>query len=415
MILPFFLFLVLAVLSTEAIDPALSTSDMNESVPGGSPQAIDAAGSKELHSAVLLVIDGLGSSYIYPDQSSYSLSGDPVTGAVLFNLSRPGARVQDVRAPVPVTAIGHSVLVTGENAADEETVGSPGRTVFDAARNSSVLCLALLQRGDFIQMLLEQDGALYFDDNSLDAEPVLAARAGLPAEVRAILDKWQEAFERYGGSTYARYDRWGLDAARDMVDRIDRPFLMIVNLGGIDSSGHNRGEDGYLYTVSALDPGIGALMDTCTRRGVVLIVTSDHGMAFSGSKGGHATGDYAGSLESRRIPLYIYGPGIEDLIVGGVWSQADIAPTLLDLMGISEGLSSADGRLIPVERGFESVITNSSDALSYGTGDMDMNGSSGPSGSGSLSPINKAVLGGILISLINLFGIVTIVAIWKKG
>lgn len=412
MIHPFFLFLVLATLSAGAIEPSISAID---------PQATDGLRPSGLHSAVLLVIDGLGSSYIYPDQAGYTLSGDLVPDVVLFNLSRPGVRVQDVRAPVPVTAIGHSVLVTGYSGADEETVGSPGRTIFDVARNSDVLCIALLQRGDFIQMLLEQDGALYFDDNSLDGKPVLATRAGLPVRVRAMLDRWREAFKLYGGSTYARYDRWGLDAATDIVNSIDNPFLLIVNLGGIDSSGHNRGEDGYLYTVSALDPGIGALMDACEQREVILVVTADHGMVFSDSKGGHASGDYAKSLESRRIPLYIYGPRIEDLIVGGVWSQADIAPTLTELMGLEENVSFADGRQIPLpdSTDLDVILSGITKSAAIDDGTSRKQSGSGTS-AGSADPggryvVSKAILGGILIVLINLLGIVGIMAIWKKG
>ena len=50
--------------------------------------------------AVLLVVDGLGASYVYPEHRAYALDGSPLEGAVLFNLTGGGARALDVRVPM---------------------------------------------------------------------------------------------------------------------------------------------------------------------------------------------------------------------------------------------------------------------------------------------------------------------------
>ncbi|ABK14772.1 MAG: alkaline phosphatase family protein [Methanothrix sp.] len=319
------------------ISPAICASD------GISP---DGVGSPK--GAVLLIVDGLGSSYIYPEHIPYSVEGRPLKQAVLFNIS-DGARVLDIRAPVPSTVPGHSTIVTGCSSADEILVGMDNATIFDAARKRGYICLAVLQRGDFMSMLLKQDGVLYFENNSLSAEPIMGSRSDLPEDARRILEEWMHAY-RFYSSSYPRYNRWGLDAATDIVRRLDLPFLLIVNLGGIDSAGHYRGFDEYIRAVRALDVGLGELVRTCRERDVLLIVTADHGMSFKGSRGGHAGENYSDRLESLRIPLIAIGPGVDDVIVGGKWSQADIAPTLLALLGIEGDLPMSDGRSLPIRK-----------------------------------------------------------------
>jgi len=79
-------------------------------------------------------------------------------------------------------------------------------------------------------------------------------------------------------------------------------------------------------------------------------------MAFSAGGGGHATGLYPDRLESRRIPACFFGPGIDDLILGGVWSQADIAPTILDLLNFSSHLSLADGVVMPLADRYQLLV-----------------------------------------------------------
>ncbi|NYT03017.1 MAG: hypothetical protein GKC10_09730, partial [Methanosarcinales archaeon] len=303
--------------------------------------------------AVVLIVDGLGSSYVYPEHRAYTLDGRGLEGTTLYNLTGDGARVQDIRAPAPVTGEGHSVLVTGFSRADEQTVGLPGATIFDLARSGGYLCLAILQRGDSMEMLLEQDGVLYFDDNSIPGQgPVLGSRSGLPEDVRSLLQEYRDAFSNYQSpdrsTACAEYDRWGLEAAADLVRHLDRPFLLLVNVGAVDSGGHQGGWDDYHKIVAALDRPLGNLRAACQEKDVLLVVTADHGMAFSGGRGGHATGRYPERLESRRIPASFSGPGVDDLILGGVWSQADVAPTVLGLLGLPANLTLADGVAMPL-------------------------------------------------------------------
>ncbi len=329
-----------------------------------------AAGGEHHHGAVILVLDGLGASYVYPEHSAYALDGSPLGRAVLFNLTGSGARAIDVRVPVPETGQSHSVLVTGSSQADPESLGP---TIFDAAREGGYLCLAVLQRGDSLEMLKKQDAVLYLGDNSIHgAEPVPGFRGNMSDDLCRLLQAWRDRFAWYtsvsGTFGYSEYNRWGIDAAADLVEHLEgRPFLLFVNVGAADSSAHNLGPEEYLKVAQALDAPIGNLSETCRKNGVLLVVTADHGMVFPGKtgKGGHASPKYAERLESVRVPLVFFGPGVEELNLGGRWSQVDIAPTVMSLLGISRNVTW-EGKSMPVKKSYElRVVGASGDVMLY--------------------------------------------------
>ena len=419
--------------------------------------AYGAAAEDAPHGAVILVVDGMGSSYVYPEHSDYALDGSPLGKAVLFNLTGSGARAIDVRVPVPETSKSHSVLVTGSSQAEPDLLGP---TVFDAARESGYLCLAVLERGDSLQMLMEQDVVLYLDDNSIHgAEPVPGFRGDAPEDLRRRLQlqEWRDRFAWYtsaiGTAGYSEYNRWGLDVAADLVDHLKgRQFLMLVNVGAVDSAGHDLGADGYLKVIEALDAPLGNLTETCRRNGVLLVITADHGMAFPGKKGkgGHASPKYAERLESLRVPLVFFGPGIEELNLGGRWSEVDIAPTVMSLLGISRN-ATWEGCLMPIKESCSLRLVGApGDVALYRSGVLTANSSEGPehnfeglsrglytvkadgkslevlvngdqlidlseTGSGQVPADTRTVLGIIAIVAINLIGIVLIIRILKKG
>jgi len=315
--------------------------------------------------AVLLVVDGMGSSYVYPELRARSIDdGSPIESAHLFNLTGKGARVLNVTVPVPETGASHSVLVTGCSWADPAIIGTPGATIFDVTRASGFFNLAILQRGDSIGMVLEQDGIIFFDDNSLwGAVPLFGSRADLPSDLTDLLQSWRSRFPEYnqvrGVPGYVDYNAWGLDAAADVISAMgSRPFLLMVNVGAVDSAGHNLGPKGYVETISGLDAPLGRLVEACEAHGVVLLITADHGMSFSTGqgKGGHSSSKYSSQTESLLVPAVFVGPGVDDLVLAGNWSEMDLAPTLLDLLGLSPDLPLSEGRVIPVAKCFDLTV-----------------------------------------------------------
>ena len=402
--------------------------------------------------AVILVVDGLGASYVYPEHRAYALDGSPIVGAVLFNLTGGGARAVDVRVPVPETTKSHSVLITGDSGTDPDHL-SP--TIFDAAREGGYLCLAVLERGDSMSMLQEMDGVLYLGDNSLHgAQPIPGFRAGAPPGLSALFQEWRDRFAGYTGPPglpgYAGYNAWALDAAADIVQNLSgQRFLLLVNVGAVDSAGQNLGADGYRQTVQALDVPLGRLAQACRKNNVLLAVTADHGMCFPSTegKGGHSAEKYAARQESLRIPLVFLGPGVEELNLGGRWSEADIAPTVLDILNISSNFT-AEGKSLPIREGNDLRVTGAPAGVELWRGEEQLaNGSAGEcrfrglprglyslkaggkewqvlvngdatmdlAGKAAMPGGSKKILGVILILAINLAGIAIIVRIWRKG
>ena len=94
-----------------------------------------------------------------------------------------------------------------------------------------------------MELLLKQDGVLYFDDNSISGPgPSMGARGSLPEDLRQDLLAWQGKFWHYylnqGQIAYADYNRWAIDAAADLVPQLwPRPFILFINVGGVDSAG----------------------------------------------------------------------------------------------------------------------------------------------------------------------------------
>jgi hypothetical protein len=403
--------------------------------------------------AVIVVIDGLGASYVYPEHSAYALDGSPLPGAVLFNLTGGVARAVDVRVPVPETTKSHSVLITSNSRVDPE---APGQTIFDMARQKGFLCLGVLERGDAMPVLQELDAVLYLGDNSLrGAEPIPGFRDNVPPGIRHLFQDWRDRFAGYtseaGLPGYAGYNAWGLDAAADIVEHLPgQPFIMLVNVGAADSAGHNLGADGYLQTVQALDAPLGALAETCRKNNVLLVITADHGMVFPSTKGkgGHSKDLYAARPEAVRVPLVILGPGVEDLNLGGRWSEMDIAPTVLNILNISPDLTR-EGRSMPLRESYNLRVTGAPASVELWRGEERLaNGSASgdysfrglPRGlyalkaggetlqvlvngdqivdlAGKTAPMSgsmKKILGVVLILVINLVGILIIIRIIRK-
>jgi 2,3-bisphosphoglycerate-independent phosphoglycerate mutase len=403
--------------------------------------------------AVILVIDGLGASYIYPEHNAYSLDGSPLGKAILFNLTGGGARAVDVRVPVPETTKSHSVLVTGSSDADPDSLS---QTVFDVARKNGYFSLAVLERGDSLPVLQEQDAVLYLGNNALHgAEPIPGFRENVPPGLRSLFQEWRDKFAEYSSPAglpgYIGYNRWGIDAATDIVEHLPGcNFLMLVNVGAVDSAGQNLGLEGYLRTVEALDAPIGRLAEACRKNNILLVVTADHGMSFPSTKakGGHSAEKYMNRSESLRVPLVFFGPGVEELNLGGHWSETDIAPTVIRLLNISIN-QSWEGKTLPIQDSYDLLVVGApggvslwerDELLANATGDHEYNFrglarglytiKSGErslevlmnqdqrldlAGKAALPSDTKKIMGVILILVINLVGILVIIRIIRKG
>jgi len=326
------------------------------------------------HSAVVLVVEGMGSCYVYPDQRAQALDGTFLGQACLFNLTSGGARISDLKVPVPISGCSQSVLFTGCSWADPDMFDPPGISLFDLARESGLLCVAIFQGDCFMHgtmpIVLEQDAVLLFDDPSLQGgTTVVGARDGAPPRLISALQEWRDLFPLYtsgaGVERYAGSNAWALDTASDMIEVFasqlgSQPFLLTLNLGASDLAGRDLGYDGYLVTIAALDAPLGRLIQVCEENDVLLLVTSDHGIVFSSECGrGESASVESASVESYSkmerlcVPAVFFGPGVDDIIVAGTWSQADLAPTIADLLDLNGALSLTEGASIPIAEHYD--------------------------------------------------------------
>lgn len=318
--------------------------------------------------AVLLIVDGLSAPFVYPELAPQALDGTFLERALVENIPDPGrdsTRVLEVRAPQTFTEGGHSVLVTGNPKADSELVSFRDATIFDAAHKNGYLCLAVMEKGDSWSICAEQDAILRDRNNSIKKMEIsleryehLPQNVNVPKGLLKLLEDAAVQAPEYTASKetrhrYAGYNRWGIETACKVVEYMakncpDQKYLLTVNVGAVDMSGHYRKNYGYIDCIESLDAVLPPLYELCRDHGIAFILTSDHGMAFPSddTKGGHQSEKYAVSDEAQLVPFIVHAPGVKNGPLPGEYGQEDIALTLLALLDIPERPRFADGEEI---------------------------------------------------------------------
>ena len=320
----------------------------------------------DYNGCVLLIIDGLGSSYCYPEFTPHALDNSTLEKADCTNflaIAGGGMRVIDVRAPVTSTHPGHSVIVTGCADAKPPAVACR-RTIFDVAHENGYFCVGVMENGDFEEMCAELDIILHVKKNSItnpeiaiDAHPY--GNEDLSNDINDLMTEWSNITEYLGDKDgverYVAYNRWAIDVSDAITRNLcesHAPFVMIINVGAVDSAGHHLGASGYPLVIEGTDDAVSGLYQRCAGNDLLFVLTADHGMGFAtngAAHGGHASDKYAKYPESQRIPLVFSGCGIAEGTIATA-GQEDIAPTLLCQMGLPTSDTLCDGNALPVGR-----------------------------------------------------------------
>jgi 2,3-bisphosphoglycerate-independent phosphoglycerate mutase len=108
-----------------------------------------------------------------------------------------------------------------------------------------------------------------------------------------------------------------------------RADVYIVNYANCDMVGHTGVLEAAIHAVEAVDGGVGRVLAAIARCGGVALLTADHGnaermLADDGTPFTAHTTD--------EVPLIAIAEGVDGVRVGG--KLADVAPTLLDLIGL---------------------------------------------------------------------------------
>jgi hypothetical protein len=314
-------------------------------------------GSVAEKSAVLVLVDGMGLSYVYPEHSPACVDGSPLSGIRTGFVANATARYE-LWVPVPETECGNAVIATGYSGATQEAFSFYGATIYDVLRAEGYLSMAIMETGDNFNMRGEPDVVVHEGNNSIynpDVRMVINSES-VPSDVRDLLMADPPPRQKAGtdhATVYRLYDNWPLDKATELVSYMgDRypgqKYLLVISVGGTDMAAHERGFASYRQAIEDIDAGMASLADACKASGTVMVITADHGMGFKSpaSKGSHASGEASLINESRLAPLLVFSDvsGIKT----GTFGQECLAPTLLSLMECPDTMSIADGEPIPV-------------------------------------------------------------------
>jgi 2,3-bisphosphoglycerate-independent phosphoglycerate mutase len=120
-----------------------------------------------------------------------------------------------------------------------------------------------------------------------------------------------------------------------LVEAIDRGRfdVIVVNFANTDMVGHTGDIAAAVKAVEAVDRCLGRLAEAVTRAGGSLLITADHGNAEMMRD--PVTGQPHTAHTLNPVPLLLVNPpaGVTGLSDGRL---ADIAPTLLQLLGIGQ-------------------------------------------------------------------------------
>lgn len=136
----------------------------------------------------------------------------------------------------------------------------------------------------------------------------------------------------------ATYDLQPEMSAREvtdkLVDAIDSGVydLIVVNYANTDMVGHTGDMNAAIKAVETVDTCLGRLQEAVLRAGGVMLVTADHGNAEMMAD--PASGQAHTAHTMNRVPVILVGA--EDIRSIKSGRLADLAPTLLELMGIRQ-------------------------------------------------------------------------------
>ncbi len=127
------------------------------------------------------------------------------------------------------------------------------------------------------------------------------------------------------------------EIAAEMVDRINKDMydVIISNLCNGDMVGHTGNLDATIEACEILDEHVGKIVNAAYARGGTVLITADHGNAEELIN--NQTGEVDTEHSIYPVPLLIIGRQFANkptMLPTGI--LADIAPTLLSIMGISK-------------------------------------------------------------------------------
>jgi 2,3-bisphosphoglycerate-independent phosphoglycerate mutase len=110
--------------------------------------------------------------------------------------------------------------------------------------------------------------------------------------------------------------------------------LVIMNYANADMVGHTGVLEAAIKAVEAVDIGVGRVVETTLAMGGGLLITADHGNAEQLID--YETGKPFTAHTTYPVPLYLVVPQLAQVRLRNDGILADVAPTILDILGIAQ-------------------------------------------------------------------------------
>jgi 2,3-bisphosphoglycerate-independent phosphoglycerate mutase len=123
--------------------------------------------------------------------------------------------------------------------------------------------------------------------------------------------------------------------------------LLIVNWANVDVIGHSEDREAIKTAVSTVDAQLGRALEAAREMGVAAIVTADHGTV---EKWYYADGSIDTGHTDSPVPFVLVAPHLPGVGVRAEGTLVDVAPTVLDLMGIEKPREMVGRSLLTGER-----------------------------------------------------------------
>jgi 2,3-bisphosphoglycerate-independent phosphoglycerate mutase len=153
--------------------------------------------------------------------------------------------------------------------------------------------------------------------------------APFPGERRELLPSPREV------ATYDQKPEMSALAVRDRLleeIRDHRPDLIVANFANLDMVGHTGVMAAAVRAVETVDRCVGAVVEALREQGYAALITADHGNAEE--MFAPASGQAHTAHTLNRVPLLLVDDAAPGAGLRGDGILADVAPTLLDLMGL---------------------------------------------------------------------------------
>ena len=124
------------------------------------------------------------------------------------------------------------------------------------------------------------------------------------------------------------------DAVLRRIAAPDCESLIVVNFANPDMVGHTGSLSAAIKACEVTDACVQKIINATLARGGHLVITADHGNAEQMKN--PATGEPQTAHTNFTVPLYIVSSALQSAKLRGDGRLADIAPTLLQLLGIAQ-------------------------------------------------------------------------------